>query len=253
MTDSNTVAEEQPHVTAPEPAAAPAAEQSIDDLIGEYERANATPETTEQQAPDNELDQFIASLDGSADRQKIEELTGQVDALQTEAHRVRELEAFKSFADDVQGQMPSWAPPDYAEMKLCSLAHDPVISAAWDLRNVDRKAASVELAKVTQAFLQLQQDPAADQKRLQELRDYGTRLEIAIQSPAILRKARLDILNEAKKLPPPIDSEVSAWRAEIAQSMRGASMPLDFKEPAPNFAGMSDAEFRDFTRRNYGF
>src|SRR5262249_41071940 len=76
-------------------------------------------------------------------------------------------------ASDLQKLLPSWAPPDYARLKLESLAHDPHIALAWDLRNVDKSAANLELAKVTQAFLELQRNPAADPKRMQELREYG--------------------------------------------------------------------------------
>jgi hypothetical protein len=138
-------------------------------------------------------------------------------------------------------------------MKLRALAHDQTIALAWDLRNTDRDAAKQELLKVQWELMQLQQNPTADQKRVQELQQYGARLDIAIHANAILRKARLDIINSAAKLPPPIDEEVSGWRSEIAASMRGASMPVDFKEPPSNFGSMSDAEFREFTRRNYGF
>jgi hypothetical protein len=250
-----------PGTTTPPPEPAPADEldsllKQWDDSVGKAEATQSdqtTPETTEQQTHDNALDELIAGLDNSADEKRISDLQGQVDALQTEAHRAKELEAFKSFADDLQGQLPSFVPPDYAEMKLRSLAHDPELCLAFDLRNTDRKAASLELAKVQNSLLQLQQNPAADPAQVRQLQEYGYRLQVAVNAPAILRKARLDIINEAAKLKPPVDEDVTAWRAEIAASMRGASMPLDFKEPPPNFGQMSDAEFRDFTKRNYGF
>jgi len=153
----------------------------------------------------------------------------------------------------LQKQLPSWLPPDWAETKLRALAHSPELCLAFDLRSVDRKAANLELQKVQAALWQLQQNPQADPARVQQLQQHGQRLEIAVAAPGILRKARLDIINEAAKLKPPVDEDVTAWRAEIAASMRGASMPVDWKEPAPDFSKMSDAEFRDFTKRNYGF
>jgi hypothetical protein len=153
----------------------------------------------------------------------------------------------------LQKQLPSFVPPDYAEMKLRSLAHDPELCLAFDLRNVDKRAAHLELAKVGVALTQLQQNPQADAAQIRQLQEYGHRLQVAVNAPAILRKARLDIINEAAQLKPPIDEDTTAWRAEIAASMRGASMPVDWKEPAPYFSRMSDAEFRDITRKNYGF
>jgi hypothetical protein len=254
-----TAESERPADSPTPPEATP--DSDLDSLLAEFDAKTAQQPGVPEQAPgnpgeqstDTTLDELLAGLDNSADEKRISDLQGQVDALQTEAHRARELEAFSEFADDLQKQLPQWCPPDYAEMKLRSLAHNPELCLAFDLRNVDRKAANLELQKVQAALWQLQQNPQADPTRVQQLQQYGQRLEIAVAAPGILRKARLDIINEAAKLKPPIDEDQTAWRAEIAASMRGASMPLDFKDPPPNFGQMSDAEFRDFTRKNYGF
>ena len=48
-------------------------------------------------------------------------------------------------------------------------------------------------------------------------------MQVAANSHAILRKATFGILHEAHKLPPPLDTDAMAWRAEIAASMCGAS------------------------------
>jgi hypothetical protein len=216
----------------------------LDQLLQEFQDKTAQPEPTEPvntdvniadvQSTNNALDELLAGFDSSnADQNRISELQGRVDALQTEAHRTRELEAFSEFADDLQKQLPSFVPPDYAEAKLRSLAHDQELCLAWDLRNTDRSAANLELAKVQNALLQLQQNPAADPAQVRQLQEYGFRLQVAVNAPAILRKARLDIINQAAKLKPPIDEDTTAWRAEIAASMRGASMPLDYKDPPP--------------------
>jgi hypothetical protein len=85
------------------------------------------------------------------------------------------------------------------------------------------------------------------------LNAYGERLNIAVQSHAILRKATLGILTEARKLQPPTDPEATQVHGEISQLMRGASAPLDLKEPEPPWATMSDAELREYTRKNFGF
>jgi hypothetical protein len=214
----------------------------LDQLLAEFDAKTAQPEPTADgstgrnivdQSTNNALDELLAGLDNSADEKRISELTSQVDALQTEAHRARELEAFNDYASDLQKQLPSFVPTDYAEMKLRALAHDPELCLAFDLRNVDKRAAHLELAKVGVALNQLQQNPQADPAQVRQLQEYGYRLQVAVNAPAILRKARLDIINEAAKLKPPIDEDTTAWRAEIAASMRGASMPVDWKEPFP--------------------
>jgi hypothetical protein len=39
----------------------------------------------------------------------------------------------------------------------------------------------------------------------------------------------------------------------IAQSIRDGQGPIDVREPAPNFATMTDAELRAYTKKNFGF
>jgi hypothetical protein len=240
-----------PDTTTPPP------DSDLDSLLAEFDAKTAQPEPETALDPggiqpqNDAPDQSWESLLGPDP--KVAELQSQVDALQTEAHRAKELEAFSEFADDLQKQLPSWLPLDYAESKLRALAHSPELCLAFDLRNIDRKAANLELQKVQAALWQLQQNPQADPTRVQQLQQYGQRLEIAVAAPGILRKARLDIINEAAKLKPPIDEEVSGWRSEIAQSMRGASIPVDWKEPSPDFGKMDDATFKKYTLEHFGF
>jgi hypothetical protein len=233
--------------TTPEP-------DEISQLLAEFEQKTAAPEPEQNTANatnaplGDDLDRQIAEILGPDP--KVAELQGQVDSLQAENYRRDELQAFNEMAKDLDQQMPSWlVGTGYAEARLKALAHDQTIALAWDLRNTDQAVAKQELLKVRWELMQSNPDPG----RVQELQNYGARLEIAINAHAILRKARLDIINSASKLPKPIDEEVSGWRSEIAASMRGASMPIDFKDPPPNFGNMTDAEFRDFTKRNYGF
>jgi hypothetical protein len=42
-------------------------------------------------------------------------------------------------------------------------------------------------------------------------------------------------------------------RAMVAASMKGSGAKMNGAEPAPWFGGMSDAELKDYTRRNFGF
>jgi hypothetical protein len=254
------ITEEQPRdAAAPSDTPGnPPADDGLQALLDEFDRAN--PQQPEPDAPEqngqtnsaDELDAFIASLDTSADKQRADELQSRVDSLQLEAHRAQELEAFKSFVDDLQSHMPPWAPPDYAEAKLKALAFDPTISLAWELRSTDRQAAKQELLRVQWELMQLQQNPTADQGRVRELQQYGAKLDVAIHANAILRQARLGIINEANKLPPPIDVEQSQIRADVAFAMKGASAPIT-PEPPPDLSKMSDAELRRYTLENFGF
>jgi hypothetical protein len=250
MTDS-TVIEEQPHDVAataapglPDGSSPPV--DDLDSLLQEFDAKTAVadppPESDannvgqDGQAP-NEIEQLLQEFQqptqnlSAHDWEAYNKLTGEVSSLRAAEHRRAELEAFTKYADELQTQMPSWAPPDCARLRLESLAHDPTIAAAWDLRGADPKAANLELQKVQVALFQLQQNPAADPKQVQALQQYGQRLQVAVNSPAILRKARLDIINEARKLPKPIDEDATQVHLDVAAAVRGASGPLDLKDP----------------------
>jgi len=186
-----------------------------DALISEFDQKTATPEpdnATEQGVGENgavsndELDNFIASLSApSADQQRIGQLTGELDGLKAQIRAAEELKAFNEFSDDLQKQLPSWLPEDYARVKLESLAHDPVARLAWDTRNIDPKAAALDLAHVQFALKQLQGNPNADPAKVRELNQLAYQLNVAANSAAILRQARNMILKEANGLKPPID------------------------------------------------
>src|SRR5262249_31449379 len=151
------------------PASPPA--DDFDSLLREFdERTAQQPETVPDnsahtsQAPD--IDALLAEFGGpSAEQQRIDELTQQVDGFRTAEHRRAELQAFNQYADDLQKQLPSFLPEGYARLKLESLAYDPLICAAFDMRNVDARAAKAELQKVQVTLAQLQLNPAADPKQ----------------------------------------------------------------------------------------
>jgi hypothetical protein len=264
MTDAITERErpeDSPSVSS-EPTATPAPDNDLDSLLAEFDAKTAQQtepvtgadvDISGNTHPGQSVDPLAELLRDPADQQRITELTGQVESLRAEEFRRGELQAFNDMAADLQQHMPSWAPPDYAEMRLKALAHDPELCLAWDLRNADKSAAKEELLKVQWELAKLHYDKAPDPKRVQELQQYGYRLQVAVNSAGILRKARLDIINEAAKLKPPIDEDATQTHIDVAAAVRGASRPIDLKEPPPDFSGMSDAEFRDFTRRNYGF
>jgi hypothetical protein len=210
---------------------------------------NQPEQTGQRQADDQSVEQFLQSLSGPDPR--IQELEGQVSNLQVAEYRRQELAAFDSFAADLQKQMPSHVPPDYTRAKLEALAHNPEVALAWDLRNVDRRAAHLELAKVQVTLGRLPEGTTPQQ--IVELQNYAARLNIAINSHAILRKATHGILNDARKIPLPIDEEATANREMVAQALRGASSPVDFKEPPIEWGKLSGPDGRREVFKQFGF
>jgi hypothetical protein len=253
-------------IPASESAPAPEVEKDIDQLLSEWDQRQKPselplpgtpigadsnqPEQTEQQ-PDP-LDSLLQELNGPDPR--IKELEGQVEAARVTEYRRQEMAAFESFTADLQKQVVEIAPhvpEDYVRAKLEALAHDPTVALAWDLRNVDRREASIELQK---AQVLLAPPPAgATPQQIAELQNYGARLQIAVNSHAILRKAIHGILNDARKIPPPVDHDVMAARAEIAQVMKHASGPIDAKEPPIEWGKLSANEGRRAVKEKYGF
>jgi hypothetical protein len=252
----------------------PAPQDDLDRLLAEYDagvpkQSEANPEpatdglTKPTDAPVHQsLDQLLALSTDPRISQLEGELAGvrsEAEQLRAEAHRQQEWAAFQEYASDLQKRMPEWVPDGYAELKLKALAHDPTIAAAFDYRNVDRAAANLELQKVQAALAHLQSNPTAlallqqsNPTRVQELQQYANKLNIAVNSAAILRKATLDIIREAEKLPPPIDPDATAWRNEISWAVKSASAKR-IAEPPPAFGRMTDNEFRDWKRNNLGW
>jgi hypothetical protein len=212
-----------------------AADSDLDALLQEFQDKTAPkPELEPANEPDRgipaenvstgeSLDQQIADLLGPDP--KVAELTGQLNDLQAQIHRQEELKAFNEFADTLQKQMPSWLPEDYARVKLESLAHDPVARLAWETRSIDPKAAALDLAHVQFALKQ-----TTDPKQIAELNKLAFQLNVAANSAAILRQARNHILNEAKKLPPPISEEATQIHDDVAWAVRQAQHG-DIPEP----------------------
>jgi DNA-directed RNA polymerase len=75
---------------------------------------------------------------------------------------------------------------------------------------------------------------------------------LAVNSPSILRRLKNTILTEAKNSKPPIDIEATADRDAVAQAVREANHG-DIPDPPIKLGQLSDAEFREYTRKNFGF
>jgi hypothetical protein len=262
------IEEEKPEtVTAQLPADTPAPpigttdDRSLDDLLNQFDLATKQPESEPQQLPgsengavsNEELDRLLAEVGGpSADAQRANQLQGELDGLKAEINRQQELAAFEKFADSLQGRLPSHIPPGFAKDALMSMAHDDTKQMAWLYRNVDRQQVDAELRRVEAAFDAIRRNPVGvDPNKVAQLRDYGMRLGIAYNAQQILRNAERDIIKraEAHKV---YDPEQTQIHDDVAWAVRSAHGKAP-EEPPPRLGSMTDAEFRDYTRKNFGF
>src|SRR5690348_15699380 len=108
----------EPDSPAAEGTPSESIDTSVDDLIREFEEATARPPepATDNvdgvtQAQDSELDALLRELDGgSADRQKIEQLTSQVDSFRAAEFQRAEREAAEHWASELQAHVSRMNP-----------------------------------------------------------------------------------------------------------------------------------------------
>jgi hypothetical protein len=260
MSDVTVIQDEPEAAPAQLPADAPAPSDDLDSLLAEFDQRTAQlpaepavddlnwDVSAEHVPPASDVDKFFADLDTGA---KISGLEGQLNELRTAEYRRQELAAFNEFVDDLDRQVSQVAPhlPEgWSKLKVESLAHwDPDARLAFETRNIDPKAANLDLQHVRFALKQ-----ATDPKQIAELTKLAHQLDVASRSASILRQVKNQIISEAKKLQPPIDPEATADRDAVAAAVREA-MSGDIPEKPVNLGTMSDREFGEYTRKNFGF
>jgi hypothetical protein len=240
----------------PEPSSAPAPNNDIDDALAEYEAANPPPVEVDGEMQDEASaalrDMDASAVSGHADA-RIAELQNRNAALEAHIHREQESAAFRGFASDLQKQLPEHLPADYAETSLMALgAQNPELAFAWDNRNADRRAADLELTRVERALTQLQQSPNARPQQIAALTEYGYKLGLILNAPKILQHASAEIVRRGKAHVN-YDPDLSADRMAVAAAVRGASGPVDFKEPSPDYSQMDSVEGRRKVKEQFGF
>jgi hypothetical protein len=224
-----------PAVGSAEPARGPAQSSDLDSLLGEYEQGTAKADASaepNQANTDADLDAALRDVDVLRDldqtalsqaNSRAQELEGQNTQLRDYIFREQEQTAFKSFTAELQSKLPENLPDDYAQTQLLAMAvGNPDLTAAWDLRNVDRAAVDTELSRVEHAHAHLQRNPAAaDPQKFAALTQYGYRLGLALNSKAILQRATSEIKKRAdqyKPIDPELTADVSLWRKQcVAQ------------------------------------
>jgi hypothetical protein len=231
----------------------PAAD-SIDSAIAEYDAAVKPASPVNDAEPDLQQEAIAAlrAMDAPQTEPALDALRGENAALRAHITREADQAEFKQLADSVQRQLPEHLPGDYAQTQLLAMAAtNPDLTAAFDLRHVDRRAVDAELRKVESALAQVQRDPAADQAKVAALVQYGYRLGLALNAQEIIRRATAGIVKRGKAHNP-IDAEATVDRELVAQTVRGAGGKIE-PEPPPNFGNMSDKQFERYTREHYGY
>jgi hypothetical protein len=255
------VIEKEPETAPAElPADVAAPEPSLEDLLADFERATAKPDlepdgSQETDAPVEDVDTFLNDL--NKDAQRVTELEGQLGSLRAVELDRQSRADFEGFSTKLQEQLGPNVDDQFARTNLLSMAvENPALEAAWRYRNLtdaERRAADLEFQQLEVLYHRVQQAPDDPRKAaaLAEMERRGQELGLMMNARTILGNARRDVLNRARTAQPPIDLEMTALRDEIAWAVR-ESRHGDIPDPPVNLGNLSDAEYRNYLRKNFG-
>jgi hypothetical protein len=253
---------ESVETSAPEP---PSSSDAIDQLVQDYEAANSPAPKDEQPASDDWERQIAELLGPQSDplqdlaneqaKNQIAELQGTNAQLLAERQREIDQRDFDKLAADLQAELPNHLPENHAANALwAAAARDPNLVAAFEARNLDAREAAARFAQLEALYNQLVRDPNPDarkQNAMAWLQQQGHQLGIIMNSARILQNAKATIVKQARAHPV-YDDLATQTRMDVAAAVRGASAPLDLKEPEPRWGSLTDNELRDITRK-WGF
>src|SRR5262249_52710560 len=146
------------------------------------EAANSSPPKDEQapadeQPPADDWEQQLQELLGTKSdpltdlvneeaKHQIAELQGQNAQLLAERRRQIDQRDFDKMASDLQSELPSHLPSDYAANALwAAAAKDHNLVAAFEARKQDVKAAASQFAQLEALYNQLARDPNPDARK----------------------------------------------------------------------------------------
>jgi hypothetical protein len=245
-------------------------DRTLDDLLAEYDAKTrqAEPAASDNQLPQDgtsqdasgELDELLAQLSGpSPDQQRIEQLTGEIGSLRAQELERQSRADFDGFSKKLQSELGPNVDENFARTNLLAAYADrPELAVVWANRHVtdeQLRAADREFQELEALYHQAQCISNDDPRKAQAiswLERRGYQLGLLMNSRKILNDLWRDVQKRAAKVAPPIDELATADRDAVVFAVREASSG-DLPAPRINFATMSDREFAEFTRKNYGF
>jgi hypothetical protein len=238
----------------------------VQSLLDDFDRKTAAVDSPSEPTADNQetapsdFDKQINDLIGydPADRQRIEQLTGEIGSLRAAELDRQSRQDFEGFARKLQADCGPNVDESFARTNLlAALAERPELAVVWQHRHVtdeQLRAAERELQQLEVLHMRAQQAPDDPRKAqtLAWMEQRGYQLGLMLNSRKILNDVWRDVQKRASKVLPAIDADATQIHDDVAWAVRQARTG-DLPEPPVNLGQLSDAEFRNFTRKNYGF
>jgi hypothetical protein len=253
-----------PDESAAPPSTPAQPQDELDRYLAEYDQQAAAQPKPEQQQPQqsstiDEIDRLLDELKQpqqpdphqvSADAQVEARARG---LYEQEAYRGQLAQEFGAYCSKGQERLPDYLPEDYFRSQMLAMhSADPRLEVAFEAQFVDPVAVRVELERANAGLARARMDPLAAPGTVQALEQRVWKLEVAFHARTILKQAEAEIVKKANARKP-VDPDLTADHAAVVAAMKGAGAKLNVAEPAPAFGHMGEAEFRRYTRENFGF
>jgi hypothetical protein len=233
----------------------------FDAVTGKQAEEVPEPESNTGTVPnlDQQLQELLGPQHDPADRQRITDLEGELNSVRA-AELERQARAdFEGFSKKLQAELGPNVDEQFARTNLLAMAaENPALEHAWRYRNLtdaERKAADAEFQQLEVLYHRVQNAPNDPRKAqaIAALEQRGQQLGLMMNAHKILNNVWRDVQKRAAKVPPPIDTDATELRAEIAFQMKQGQGPAVIPGEKPNFGIMDDRTFKDYTKRHYGF
>jgi hypothetical protein len=273
--DDTALADESPAPLADAPVTpsdATPADDPIASSLAEYDAAVGTPEVSlEEDGGDNagmadsDLSGFLEQLEAESaarhanDNLMVSDREQELSAALQESNRREfervEKEAFAEYARDTISKLPAELldREQFVQDKLLALSvTEPVVRAAFDLRNADLEKAAQQKQAAEHYYALVMQDKSNDPRKpaiIAALKERYQQAEIALNAKNILARAQQHIIDAGRKAARgQIDSLATEDRNAVAMAVKGASGHVP-AGPPEDYSSMSTPEFEQAKRR----
>ena len=225
--------------------------------VGSAEPATDSNISAENVPTDQSLDQQIADLLGPDPG--VSQLEGELNSVRQQELDRQSRSDFEGFSSKLQAELGPNVPDDYARTQLLAMASEkPELQVAWQYRHLtaeQRRAADLEFQQLEALYWKAQQAPDDPRKAqaLAQMERRGQELGLMMNAQKILNSAWRDVQKRAEKVKPPISEEATQIHMDVAAAVRGASAPVNMKEPPPELGKMDDQTFRRWKLENLGW